>query len=649
MDFEALELFKVKSVRCKSKAVSFSVSVKKDEFMFKSKVSRYKKSLFILIVLLITIFAFAMAPKAIGAIAISQAKEKGWNVSFEKIDLDFMSATMTSLKFESFDGRNSGEFGKATVSIGFNFEIEEISAKNGHVVLVEKSKTKETVTVQKKFPKVSVSGAKIVLKMSEGIEVQADNANVDIFNNNMAAYVENATVRHEKTTIYGKGVRIHKDENDVSFAASEVSATLDGKSIEARGVRLGEIYTFKDRIEFEASAKKLSMFEVFDAEGLEAKVSVNKSFPIRADFDVKTKSVSGKHKLVSSDVIEVSTISASGRFEAESKENWKVDVHAGLKNAKISLLIEKNEELFHMFADMGWTKCQSVMEAVPAETRQILDGIKFSGSMKATCSISLGMDSNEPSVRVNLEHKCSAVEVPEWIKSAMSGKPFKRTIYTKDGIPKDVTSSVGNVSVDSISPYMIKAIVATEDPGFWSHNGFDTAAIRNSISENVKKRKFVRGASTLHMQLAKNMFLKRNKDMSRKLQEFFLTVVISQEMSKEKILGAYLSLAEFGPDLYGIGPACEHYFETNPSRLSLAQSVFLASILPKPKAQYFGIDGKLGNGKKRHIELILDAMEKKGAITKEECEIAKHELDLGNFKKTVPTIQLDTSEWGISE
>jgi membrane peptidoglycan carboxypeptidase len=158
-----------------------------------------------------------------------------------------------------------------------------------------------------------------------------------------------------------------------------------------------------------------------------------------------------------------------------------------------------------------------------------------------------------------------------------------------------------------------------------AHNGFDRGAIENSIKENIKERKFKRGASTIPMQLAKNMFLSRDKTATRKLQEFFLTVIITEKLSRDKILEFYLNLIEFGPDLYGIGPASNHYFDIDPSQLSLSQSIFLASVLPKPRSVYFKPDGSVHESKRNLINLILDLMKRKGMITDEECEAGKEE------------------------
>ena len=135
------------------------------------------------------------------------------------------------------------------------------------------------------------------------------------------------------------------------------------------------------------------------------------------------------------------------------------------------------------------------------------------------------------------------------------------------------------------------AVLTTEDGAFpLRHHGFDHEAIRNSIRENLRRKKFVRGASTISMQLAKNLYLDRGKNLSRKLQEAVLTMYLEQELTKDQILELYLNVVEFGPTVYGIGPAARFYFAGGSARdlFKLGQALYVASIMPNPKVQHFG-------------------------------------------------------------
>ena len=101
---------------------------------------------------------------------------------------------------------------------------------------------------------------------------------------------------------------------------------------------------------------------------------------------------------------------------------------------------------------------------------------------------------------------------------------------------------------------------------------------------NLTAGRYVLGASTITMQLVKNVFLHREKTLARKIQEVLLTWWIESSMAKERILELYLNVIEYGPAVYGIRHAAEHYFGRAPSELSAAESAYLAMILPNPPA-----------------------------------------------------------------
>ncbi len=136
-----------------------------------------------------------------------------------------------------------------------------------------------------------------------------------------------------------------------------------------------------------------------------------------------------------------------------------------------------------------------------------------------------------------------------------------------------------------ISPFLKKCILTTEDPSFFYHRGFVTEAFRQSITKNIKTGKFKRGASTISMQLVKNVFLTREKTMARKLQEILLVYILENNniVSKERMFEVYLNIIEWGPNVYGIGEAAQFYFKKKPINLTFSECLYLASIIPRPK------------------------------------------------------------------
>lgn len=102
---------------------------------------------------------------------------------------------------------------------------------------------------------------------------------------------------------------------------------------------------------------------------------------------------------------------------------------------------------------------------------------------------------------------------------------------------------------------------------------------------DLKERRFARGGSTISMQLVKNVFLNRRKNIARKLEEALIVWLIEQNRltSKERMFEVYLNIAEWGPGVYGLLEASEFYFGKRPSQLTLEECIYLASIIPKPK------------------------------------------------------------------
>ena len=176
--------------------------------------------------------------------------------------------------------------------------------------------------------------------------------------------------------------------------------------------------------------------------------------------------------------------------------------------------------------------------------------------------------------------------------------------------------------LESISPYLRKSVLTTEDPSFFSHRGFINEAFKQSIIKNIRTKKFSRGASTISMQLVKNVFLTREKTLSRKLEEILLVYILENNriVSKERMLEVYFSVIEWGPNVYGIGEAAQFYFEKRPSELSLYECLFLANIVPSPrKFMYqFNDEGNLKSFAVNRDRNVRNIMLRRGIITSED-------------------------------
>ncbi|WP_035668852.1 transglycosylase domain-containing protein [Flavobacterium sp. 83] len=173
--------------------------------------------------------------------------------------------------------------------------------------------------------------------------------------------------------------------------------------------------------------------------------------------------------------------------------------------------------------------------------------------------------------------------------------------------------------LDQISPYLRKCVLTTEDPSFFSHHGFISEAFKQSIVKNIKTKKFSRGASTISMQLIKNVFLTREKTVSRKLEEILLVYILENNriVSKERMLEVYFNIIEWGPNVYGIGEASRFYFQKNPSELNLNECLYLARIIPSPrKFMYqFNDQGMLKDFAMKQESFLTNIMFRRGLLS----------------------------------
>jgi membrane peptidoglycan carboxypeptidase len=218
---------------------------------------------------------------------------------------------------------------------------------------------------------------------------------------------------------------------------------------------------------------------------------------------------------------------------------------------------------------------------------------------------------------------------------AKINQDFTYSAYEKDRLVKTLLVGLQNPNytpISNISDHLKAAVLTSEDGNFYSHLGFNEEAFKKSIATNFKQKRFVRGGSTISMQLVKNVFLTRNKTLARKIEEAMIVWLIENNriVSKERMLEVYLNIIEWGPGIYGIGEASRFYFNKLPSQLTLSESVFLAMIIPRPKgfAYNFGPDGKLKAHVAAYYALIADHLLKRGKITEEERPMILPDIDL---------------------
>lgn len=137
------------------------------------------------------------------------------------------------------------------------------------------------------------------------------------------------------------------------------------------------------------------------------------------------------------------------------------------------------------------------------------------------------------------------------------------------------------VPLDSISPYLPVAVIASEDQNFISHDGFDFTAIRAAAAERLEGGR-QRGGSTISQQTAKNVFLWPASSWLRKGLEAYFTVLIETFWSKERIMEVYLNSIEMGKGIYGVAAVAEQHFGCAPAALGRSECALIAATLPNP-------------------------------------------------------------------
>lgn len=135
--------------------------------------------------------------------------------------------------------------------------------------------------------------------------------------------------------------------------------------------------------------------------------------------------------------------------------------------------------------------------------------------------------------------------------------------------------------LSEISPNLQRAVIASEDAKFCQHSGFDWDAVDRAIQHNQAGGN-MRGASTISMQAAKNLFLWPERNLLRKGAEAYLTVWLEALLPKERILELYLNEIEWGPGLYGAEAAARKYFGVSAAKLTPHQAALMATALPNP-------------------------------------------------------------------
>jgi len=411
--------------------------------------------------------------------------------------------------------------------------------------------------------------------------------------------------------------------------------------------RAGKINIRADRFTFDRISPVLEGSPIKDYD----KTSVSAEFTVgleegrgtfHGDFDLVGLNVS--HRILAKDVVR--DISAKGSIKGSFDQRERiVEVErARLSSGGVDYQLEgyvrlaggvdPENGLVRSFDRIGGRlripsiPCQTVLESIPTAFIPHLKGFTLSGMFATDANIAIDWEDLNKVVlggSVGLRG-CKVTSAPE----RLSHKRLDRTFEHEVEVGKDKYEMiiVGNESLDfvpvwDVSRHLLNSFMTTEDSSFYKHRGFIVREFRTALIKDLQVGYFKYGASSITMQTVKNVFLDREKTLSRKFQELFLTWYIETRLSKDRIFEIYVNAIEYGPGLYGLKRAAKTYFGKHPRDLNPVEAAFFSTLLPAPKRRYKQFcKGKLNRFTENKIQRILKLMLKRERLTQEEYDEA---------------------------
>uniref|UniRef100_UPI0025E9D28E transglycosylase domain-containing protein n=1 Tax=Flavobacterium sp. TaxID=239 RepID=UPI0025E9D28E len=264
-------------------------------------------------------------------------------------------------------------------------------------------------------------------------------------------------------------------------------------------------------------------------------------------------------------------------------------------NPYISYTNEK-DKVYALKLKIPKMRAQDFISSLPTGLYRHFEGMQAQGNF--SYSLNFEYNNHKPN-KVIFDSKLK----PEGLKITKYGEanlnklngPFVYRAIDKGTLQRPILVGPGNgnyTPLSQISHHLRSCVLTSEDPSFFTHRGFINEAFKESISKNIKTKKFTRGASTISMQLIKNVFLTREKTLSRKLEEVLLVYILENNhiSSKERMLEVYFNIIEWGPNIYGIGEASQFYFQKRAVDLNINECLFLATIIPNPKGFMYRLE-----------------------------------------------------------
>jgi penicillin-binding protein 1A len=227
------------------------------------------------------------------------------------------------------------------------------------------------------------------------------------------------------------------------------------------------------------------------------------------------------------------------------------------------------------------------------------------------------------SIAVGILFAWYASELPDITEAMIFERRPTVTIMSNDGHVLDRYGDIKgkSITVEELPAHVVYAVLATEDRRFYQHHGVDPIGILRAFAVNILHGSYVQGGSTITQQLAKNLFLSRDRTLKRKIQEAMLAIWLEQKLTKDEILSAYLNRVYMGSGAYGIDAAAKVYFNKSAREVSLREAAMLAGVLKAPSRYSPSANPDLAA---QRALVVLNAMVDAGFIEEKEVDAIKN-------------------------
>lgn len=385
-----------------------------------------------------------------------------------------------------------------------------------------------------------------------------------------------------------------------------------------------KLYADNKKVELPFIEKKYGLKLNFDTIGTELKKEEQSGNETQIFSSCFVKNLLINHpKIASNDIIVPSASIDANVFVGENYVSVDSSSVIHLKNISANPFIKitlNPIKIYELKLHTDWLDAQSLFNSFPSGLFESLAGIKVAGKLKY--GLNFYLDTKNPdNVQFDSRLEKENFKILQYGQTDLTklNQVFVYTPYEKGKPmpPRTVGPSNPNFTpLERISPNLRNAVMTAEDPSFYRHHGFVEESIRKSIATDFKEKKFKRGGSTISMQLVKNVFLSRQKTLARKIEETLIVWIIENNnvSNKNRMLEVYFNIIEWGRNVYGIGEASRYYFGKSPADLTIGESIYLASIVPKPKSGLYSFtpDGSLRQGLHGYFNLIGRLMASKG-------------------------------------